>query len=297
MQYSQVVVRHGMKDVLGRFTTPKHSLTLSNLLLIDECLLDVRRVKIFKAAIERTVKPGHVVLDAGTGTGIMALCAARAGAKKVFAIELDPDIAEVARHNVHANHYDDVIEIVNQDVAMFNIKNRAPIDVLIMEMLDTGLIAEHQATTMAALRRNCVINDHTRLLPAKVDLLMRVIDYDFDFYGFDMSSIIQARNYGAKKRIKRTFSHLQSYGIIDFMSVISNRLETSVSLKMNRTGRINGVELRMDIYLDDKKYSHTTDMNMPVIVPIRERMVKRGSVVDLKISYNMGEGFGTLKIV
>jgi len=296
MQHPQTIVRHGIKDVLGKFAIVKHSSTLSNFLLIDECLLDVRRVKIFKAAIERIVKPGDVVLDAGTGTGIMALCAARAGAKKVFAIELDPDIAEVARHNVHTNHYDGVIEIINQDVTTFTIKNRAPVDVLIMEMLDTGLIAEHQATAMTALRQNGVIDDHTRLLPAKVNLLMRAIDYDFDFYGFDMPSIIQARNYGAKKRIKRTLSDLQSYGIIDFMSMTSHRFEAKVSVKMNQTGKANGVELRMDIYLGGKKYSHTTDMNMPVIVPIKERMVKRGDVIDLKISYNMGEGFGTFKI-
>ncbi len=297
MQHPKTAVRYRIKNVPDKFAIPKHSLTLSNLLLIDECLLDVRRVKIFKAAIERIVKPGDVVLDAGTGTGIMALCAARAGAKKVFAVELDPDVAKVARHNVHANHYDGVIEIINQDVTTFNVENRVPIDVLIMEMLDTGLIAEHQATTMTALRRNGVIDDHTRLLPAKVNLLMRAIHYDFDFYGFNMPSIIQARNYGVKKRIKSVLSHLQSYGVIDFMSLTSHRLEEKISVKMNRTGRINGIELRMDIYLAGKKYSHTTDMNMPIMVPIQERMVKRGVVVDFKISYNMGEGFSTLKIV
>ncbi len=43
------------------------------------------------------------VLDVGTGTGILAICAAKLGAKAVVGIDIDPEAAEVARNNVLKN--------------------------------------------------------------------------------------------------------------------------------------------------------------------------------------------------
>ena len=45
-----------------------------------------------------------VVLDVGTGTGILAITAAKLGAREVVAIDIDPEAAEVARENVLRNH-------------------------------------------------------------------------------------------------------------------------------------------------------------------------------------------------
>lgn len=44
------------------------------------------------------VQPGQRVLDVATGTGVVAITAARAGAK-VSALDLTPELLEVARHN------------------------------------------------------------------------------------------------------------------------------------------------------------------------------------------------------
>jgi len=55
----------------------------SSLLFVDECLLDEKRIKKFKSAIKESVRSGDIVVDAGTGSGIIALFAARAGARKL----------------------------------------------------------------------------------------------------------------------------------------------------------------------------------------------------------------------
>ena len=75
---------------------------ISNLNHHRNLLLDSRTQDIFHKAIMANVKPGDVVLDMGTGTGIHAVWAAKAGAKKVYAVDASPVIAtaeEVAEQN------------------------------------------------------------------------------------------------------------------------------------------------------------------------------------------------------
>jgi SAM-dependent methyltransferase len=52
------------------------------------------------ALMEGRVAPGERWLDVGTGTGVLALAAARLGAGEVVALEVDPVAAEVARENL-----------------------------------------------------------------------------------------------------------------------------------------------------------------------------------------------------
>jgi ribosomal protein L11 methyltransferase len=54
-------------------------------------------------ALEDLVQPGMRVLDLGTGTGILALVAAKLGAADVLAIDNDVDAVVVARRNARAN--------------------------------------------------------------------------------------------------------------------------------------------------------------------------------------------------
>ncbi len=50
-----------------------------------------------------TVKPGDSVLDVGTGSGILAVCASKLGAAECFAYDIDPIAVEVAAENAAEN--------------------------------------------------------------------------------------------------------------------------------------------------------------------------------------------------
>jgi ribosomal protein L11 methyltransferase len=55
-------------------------------------------------ALERHVRPASVVLDVGTGSGILAQVAELLGAARVYACDNDPIAVEVARNNVRTAH-------------------------------------------------------------------------------------------------------------------------------------------------------------------------------------------------
>lgn len=58
--------------------------------------------------IEKYLVPGQRMLDVGTGSGILAICASKLGAKECFAYDIDPVAVRVARENVKDNDLDNI---------------------------------------------------------------------------------------------------------------------------------------------------------------------------------------------
>ncbi len=61
--------------------------------------------------LEDTIAGGERVLDAGTGTGILAMVALRLGARSVLAIDDDPDAIECARENATINGFGSELDL------------------------------------------------------------------------------------------------------------------------------------------------------------------------------------------
>lgn len=64
-------------------------------------------------ALEKTVKPGHRVIDVGTGSGVLAIGAALLEAKEVHALDLDDVAVTAARINVKLNKAQDKVTVVH----------------------------------------------------------------------------------------------------------------------------------------------------------------------------------------
>lgn len=65
--------------------------------------------------IERYVQPGHSVIDVGCGSAILAIAAAKLGAKRVVAVDIDAIALDNARYNAELNQVN--IEIGEGSVA------------------------------------------------------------------------------------------------------------------------------------------------------------------------------------
>jgi len=67
-------------------------------------------------ALEKRVRPGMTVIDVGTGSGILAIAAARLGADPVLALDLDPVAVASARNNVEQSGLADRIRVMKSDL-------------------------------------------------------------------------------------------------------------------------------------------------------------------------------------
>lgn len=67
--------------------------------------------------VERYVTPGARVLDLGTGSGILAIAAAKLGAARVVALDVDATAARVATENIERNDAAGVVAVAQGELA------------------------------------------------------------------------------------------------------------------------------------------------------------------------------------
>ena len=104
-------------------------------------------------ALEELLRPGMDVLDLGTGSGILALAAARLGATSVLALDIDPQAAVVARENVCLNGLEAVVRV---EEGGLDEAPSAAFD-LAMANISAAVIVEVAAALAAVLRPGGVL--------------------------------------------------------------------------------------------------------------------------------------------
>jgi predicted RNA methylase len=127
---------------------------------------DTGRNVYYKKAIEAAV-PGKVVCDIGTGTGLLSILAAKAGAKKVYSVEMDPGRADFAKKIIDKIGLSETIEVINQNFFETNIDA----EIFISETLGTPIFNED----IIAISQHAVRKGGT-FLPGSLDLHIELYD-------------------------------------------------------------------------------------------------------------------------
>ena len=124
-------------------------------------------------ALEEHLKPGDKVLDLGTGSGILAIAAAKLGAGSVLALDNDPLAVKAAQANVQSNGVQDIVTVEpgsldkaaeEFELVLVNILARVIIDLADQGLVDrvrpaglmiaAGIIEEQEAEVAAALGKH-----------------------------------------------------------------------------------------------------------------------------------------------
>jgi type I protein arginine methyltransferase len=236
------------------------------------------------AALESVVRAGDIVVEVGTGTGVLAIAAARAGAKHVYTIESGA-MAPVAREVVRANGVADRVTVVEGWSTEVTLPERG--SVFVSETIGNLAFDENLiAIARDAVRRH--LQPHARMIPQNLRLLALPVEapsewtrgqtfapaatrvwgewYDIDFDVLN-SLPVDYRARGLRRPDHASWPVLGAavpLASAEFAGSVHAELETNALATLSGAGELNAFVLFFESRLADA-VSLSTDPRLPAL--------------------------------
>ena len=262
-------------------------------------LSDRIRVEQFEAAIEKIVRPGHIVLDLGCGTGILGLMALRAGAGKVYFVDEGP-VIEAARHTIAEAGFASSAEFYQS--SSFEISLPKLADIVVCDHIGCFGFDYNILSTLADAKRRFLRPGGT-LLPAELEVKLAPVESDENY-----SKVLEWRDgtvphdfrwlstFAANTKFiggvsaENLLAPPKSLATLQPGDLVEDYMSWSASFEISRDGRISGLSgwfnsrLVDDVWLtnapDQERVSHRRQAFLPMETPTR---VKAGERIDVTI--------------
>lgn len=204
---------------------------------IQACLYDERRVEYFRRAIEATVRKGDIVVDGGSGTGLLGLLAAQRGAARVYCLEINKEYVEIIQENARRNGLADRITAIHADATTAELPE--PVDVVMSEVISAGFFYEPQLQIIGNLRRflrpggamiPAAMENSVELIAAQEQLYGLTFTYDTRYRSLDDVALTSAATY-----LATDFHQVPRDGAAD--------IDERVDLLATRSGTANAVRV------------------------------------------------------
>lgn len=243
----------------------------------DDLTKDEKRVTIFKEAIKQNAH--GLTYDLGTGSGILAGIASKY-ADKVYAYEINP---LTIKHYTKANlqQYNN-ITIIETDASTHKFTEKP--DVVICEMLDTALIDEEQVP----------VTNNIQKYTKKDTIHIPHSTYDTIMIGqTNITNITYQEN---NKPHFKEYSEETKYNETIFQEKNNTHIQKEITLTSKKTGTINTIKLTTYTRVTEQLITGPTPMlNPPLLIPTKEKKVKKGEKIKIKLQYIMGGGLNTIQ--
>lgn len=106
--------------------------------------------------LEQLLVPDQLVLDLGSGSGILAIAAVKLGARRAIGIEVDPEANQVARRNVSRNSVQGRVEVLDGDAGILA-PLAGPANLILSNILRTANTALLPAIAAALMKGGLAI--------------------------------------------------------------------------------------------------------------------------------------------
>lgn len=190
-------------------------------------LNDKTRSLAFQQAIRQTVTERDIVLDIGTGNGILAATAAMCGAKHVYAVERT-DFIEVARAVFKANGLEDRITLIKGDSTEITLPEKAT--VLVSEIIGNDPFQEGILRTFNDAKKRLLTPD-ARVIPQDIRVFALALQCDEEkyhsnrltpealanwqqWYGIDFSAFLEFYSKDELTRISRPSADARNWKLL-----------------------------------------------------------------------------------
>ena len=259
-------------------------------------LNDTARMQGFKDAIELAVKPGAKVLELGGGTGVQSFFAAQK-AQKVYCVERNPELISAARNLLAQNSNGDKVEVIQAD-AMHYLPPE-PVDVVICEMLHTGLLREKQMPVIDSFKQR-YLKKFGGPLPAFIPeasiQAIQPIQHDFHFAGFHAPTIQFQNPYATQER-STGLGDPEVFQLLAYAEPYNQTCQWDGEILITEDGQLNALRLITKNLLAINMATcstidwHTQYIVFPLAQPIK---VSRGDQVSIRFSYQGGAHLNAL---
>ena len=231
---------------------------------------DGARNTVYEQALKAVITPDSRVLDIGSGSGLLAMMAARAGAGTVTTTEKVPQIAEKARQIVKKNGYDDTITVLNKISTSLEVgKDMAEkANVLVTEIFGVGLLGEGAIQTIKHARANLLTED-AQIIPRAAKVTGVLLESEAIYHegqvdevsGFDLSPFNEFSPFYQQKFIPhyphRFLSEPFDVFEFDFQGENIGSESKTITLTPKEEGVCHGVAFWFRLFLDEDRWYDT----------------------------------------
>ena len=130
-------------------------------------------------ALQAVITPNSTVFEIGTGSGLLAMMAAKLGAKQVTTCESVPLIAETAKQIIKDNQFENTINVISKKSVDIEIGVEIPeqADILVSEIFSSELLGEHVLPSLEDAKRR-LLKPHGKVIPAAGSIMIGLFTGD-----------------------------------------------------------------------------------------------------------------------
>ena len=131
-------------------------------------------------ALKAVVTDKSTVFEIGTGSGLLAMMAAKLGAKQVTTCETVPLIAETAQQIIKDNHFENTINVIAKKSTDITVGQDMPAqaDILVSEIFSSELLGEHVLPSLEDAKQR-LLKPQGKVIPATGSIMVGLFTGDY----------------------------------------------------------------------------------------------------------------------